>query len=101
MAQENKHGIKETKEVIKLAFVLAGVIAGEMHDGFQFVDLLSVFNKMQGDGARKAIVDAALENISLVPDEVNDVTFAEGLELAVFAAQEVPALLEALSSKKA
>lgn len=99
MASENKHGIQETKEVIKLAFVLASVIGGELKDGFQFADLLAVFNKMQGDDARKAVVDAALKDIKVVPEEVKDLSVMEGIELAVFAGGEVPALLEALSKK--
>lgn len=92
------HGIKETKEVLKLALVLGGVVAGQLKDGFQFKDLADVFVKMQGDEEKKAIVDAALKDVSKVPDEVKDITFAEGLELVSFLASELPAFLEKLKA---
>lgn len=95
----SKHGVNETKELIKLAFVIAGVIGGELKDGFQFADLLAVFNKMQGDDARKAVLDAALKDVKLVPEEVKDLQGMEILELGLFAGGEVPALVDALAKK--
>lgn len=96
MAEQQQHGVKETKEVIKLGFALSAVVAGELKDGFQLQDLVNVFTKLQGNDEKKAIVEAALKDVKIVPEEIKDLSLIEGIELAAFAAAEVPALLEAL-----
>jgi hypothetical protein len=93
-----KHGIEETKEVIKLGFVLTALIAKEIKDGFQIGDLLSVFNKIQSDEAKKEVIVQALKDIKKVPEEIKDINLTESIELAIFAGKEVPVLLEALKA---
>lgn len=88
-------GIKETKEGVVGAMILAGIIAKEMKNGFQFpADLIAMFAAIQGDAEKKAKLDAAVDAINKVPAEVSDISMAEGIELATAVVQELPALIE-------
>lgn len=93
---EVKNGIEETKQVLKLAFLLAGVIAAEAKDGFQLQDLLDIFTAMNGDPAKKAILEAALKDVKKVPEEIKDIDFMEVAALIAFVAPEVVGLVNEL-----
>lgn len=90
-----QHGIKETKEVLQALFAVTKVCAEIFKDGFQVQDLIDGFSKLNGDAEKKALLEAALKDVKAVPEEVKDISLAEGVELLVLVAQEVPALLEA------
>lgn len=90
------HGVKETKEALQLAFLLTVLIQKQLKDGFQFTDITELFVKLQGDAANKAVLDAAIKDISVIPDEVKDIKGLEILELVAFSAQEITALLKKL-----
>jgi uncharacterized protein (DUF2336 family) len=90
-----EHGIKETKEVLTGVLEVVKVLAVELKDGFQVQDLIEAFKKLEGDTEKKAKLEAALKQIVEVPTEVKDLTFKEGIELAVHVLAEVPALIEA------
>lgn len=88
--------IKETKEGVIGAMVLAGIIAKEMKNGFQFpADLIAMFAAIQGDAVKKAKLDAAVDAINKVPAEISDISMAEGIELATAVITELPELIEA------
>jgi hypothetical protein len=82
-------GIKETKEVLKLALVLSVMIKDELKDGAQFFDLLAIVGKIQASPEKKAMIDAAMKDVSLVSEEVKDISFAEGFELLGLVATEL------------
>jgi hypothetical protein len=90
-----EHGIKETKEVLTGVLEVVKVLAVELKDGFQVQDLIEAFKKLESDVEKKAKIEAALKQIVEVPTEIKDLTFKEGIELAVHVLAEVPALIEA------
>lgn len=96
MSEVQKKGIEETKQVIKLAFALAGVISSELKDGFQLQDLVDVFQKVSGDPEKKALLESAIKDIKQVPDEVKSMGLMEVAELVAFVAPEVVKLVAEL-----
>jgi hypothetical protein len=94
-------GVKEIKELVKGIFELSKISAVELMDGFQAQDLINGYVKVSADPVKKAALEEALKGIQEVPNEVKDLSFAEGLEIAIFVMQEMPALLEAFKKKAA
>jgi hypothetical protein len=87
--------IKETKELLKGILAVAKVSAEIFKDGVQAQDLVDGYLKLAGDPVKKAELEAAIAGISGVSAEVKDLSLAEGVELLVVVAQELPALLAA------
>lgn len=72
-------GIKETKEMISLVGFIAVHICKEIKkDGFQYTDLVSYLKSDEFDAVLKPAVDGAL----MIPAEVTDIGFFEGVELS-------------------
>jgi hypothetical protein len=92
-------GIKEVKELVKGLFELSKVSAAELVDGFQAQDIINGYVKISADPVKKAALEEALKGIQEIPAEMKDISFAEGLELAIFVMQEMPSLLEAFKKK--
>jgi len=93
---EQKLGIKETKEVVKAASAIAVFLVARLKDGVGVDDAMAVVSKVTADAEFKALMEAAIKDIKLVPAEVKDLELAEGIELAGEAAKMVPAILEVL-----
>lgn len=93
---EEKVGIKETKEALKAALVLGTLMAKKFADGVQLADALELYSKMQSDPEFSALMLEAYNGMKNVPAELKDIDLAEGIELAMIAAAEVPNLIEAL-----
>jgi hypothetical protein len=87
--------IKETKELVKGLVELMKVSAEIFKDGFQAQDIIDGYVKLSSDPVKKAALEAALKDIQAVPAEIKDINLAEGIELVVVIAQELPALLAA------
>lgn len=93
--------MKETKELIKGVLDLVKVSAELLQDGAQIQDLVDGYLKLAGDPVKKAELEAALNNIQAVPEELKAISLADGIELLVLLAQELPGLLEAFKKKAA
>jgi hypothetical protein len=83
-------GIQETKELeVAIIEVVAHVIKS-LKDGFQAgADLEFLYNELWANPENKAKILAAVAGAGNVPAELKDLSVAEGLELAVTAAQEI------------
>lgn len=91
--------IKETKELVKGLLELMKVSAEIFKDGFQAQDIIDGYVKLSADPVKKAALEAALKDINAVPAELKDISLAEGIELVVVVAQELPSLLEAFKKQ--
>jgi hypothetical protein len=89
-------GIKEAKEAIIGVNELAIFIASRLKDGVGVDDVMAVWEKLKDDEEFKTKIVAAYEGISLVPEEIKDMSLQEGLELAVIQVSYVPQLLAAI-----
>ncbi len=94
-------GIKETKELLTGLLVITKVIAKELKDGFAVQDLVDAFVAVQGDEAKKALVEAALKDVVAVPAEVKDLALGESIELVIHVLGELPSLLAAFKKEAA
>ena len=84
-------GIKETKEVVVLAFALAKLLKGHLADGFQPADVLKIVESALTPEF-VAGVKVAVEGLNEVPAEASDVDLFEALELARFVLAEIKKL---------
>ena len=94
---ENK-GIKETKEAVAGAFLLGVFLYKKFADGVQASDAFDIFSKFQGDTEFNKMITAAYNGAELVPAELADLSFAEGIELGTFALNEVSKAVVALKA---
>jgi len=92
---EQAVGVKDTKEVVKAILELVKVSADLLKDGAQVQDLIAGYAALAGDPVKKAALEAALQGIGNIPAEVKDINLAEGIELLVAVAQELPGVLAA------
>lgn len=83
-------GIKETKELVIGALTIGGMVAGKLKDGFQVQDIVDLFTEIMSDPVKKAKLEAAVADANKAPKEVQDINMAEGLELLIAVAQELP-----------
>lgn len=90
-------GIKETKEALIGLNELAIVLAELLKDGAQLSDVSALTMKLVSDENFRQKLDAAREGISLVDDEVKDISVMEAIELAKAQFDYVPKLIEAIS----
>lgn len=86
------HGVVETKEMLKAVMVLAKVLAGLAKDG---IDLSDIGGLLANEELKSALSLAA-SGMKEIPEEIKDLDLAEGIELAMALAQELPSLIEAL-----
>lgn len=89
-------GVTETKEVLVALNELALVVIKHVKDGVQVSDIPAIITDLMGSDAFKLALVSAVEGITKVPNEIKDVDFLEGMELAKTQLVYVPKLLEAL-----
>jgi len=78
-----KYGVKETKELVTLGFVLAGVVAVQLKDGFQpGEDVVAVATKLTSSPEIQAAIASALDGLSQAPAEIQELDWLDMLELA-------------------
>lgn len=75
-------GIKETQEAIVALVTLGKFVADRLKDGIQLDDALALGEKLVLDADFKKIVTDGITGIDQVPAEVQDLSFAEIIELA-------------------
>lgn len=85
--------IVETKQVVDLAVLLTAEIAKVSKDGFQFADLITMFQDISGDAAKKAEFEAAVAGIKDVPAELKSLDLAGSIELGIYIAEKIPVLI--------
>jgi hypothetical protein len=88
-----KLGIKETKELLKGLSLLGALVAKRLKDGVDLDDAAAIASALLLDAEFRAIVEAAADRIEMVDDELADLDFSEGLEIAA----EIPAILKSIS----
>lgn len=86
-----KHGIKETLEVLDFANLLAVKMIAALKDGAQLDDL-----KLLLDAELHAKGKAALDGFAIVKEELKDVSLDEAPELALKGIKMAKDVLEAL-----
>ena len=95
--EEQKLGIKETKEALVGVNELSVALIQQFKDGFQPVaDVSELYAKLAANPEVSSKLMAAYQDIGKVPAEVKDLDLAEGLELAAVQIAYVPKLVEAL-----
>lgn len=75
----SKLGIKNTREVLDLSkFITLYLIREMKKDGFKVSDIVTMVKSQEF----LAVLMPAVENATMIKDEVKDLDFAEGYELA-------------------
>lgn len=82
--------VKEVKEVLVAVIEVAKALAKASKDGLDLNDVAALI----GNDDVKAALSAAAIGISKVPEEIKDLGFDEGLDLAMTLVKEIPALIE-------
>lgn len=95
---ENKEtiGIIETKEVMIAANEIALVVVKHVKDGVQATDIPGIVVELFNSDDFKQAIARAVENVTLVPKEVADISLTEVMDLAKEQLAYVPRLLAAL-----
>jgi len=85
-------GIKESKEALVLGFAVAGLLKGQLADGFQKEDILKI---VEGALTEEFIgkVKTGVEGIGQVGVEAKDADLFEVLELVKFSIAEIKKLV--------
>lgn len=94
MAEEK--GIKETKEAVVGLLKLTAVLAKLFKDGVQATDAAALLAEYQSNPELKSALEEAYKGVQEIPAEVKDLHIAEGVELAMAAMKEIPAVVAAL-----
>lgn len=94
--ENEKVGIKETKEVLAASNILAILIIKKLKDGLQVQDGIELAQSLFSDGEVKSAIQAAADKINAVPAELKDLDLNEGIELGMWQAMQIPHLIEAM-----
>lgn len=94
--EEQKIGIKETKEALEGLNQLALLVIGQAKDGIQVGDAVAVVEKLLLDPEFKAKLIDAVNGVSHVPAELKDLDVQEIFELGKFEAEKIQAIIKAL-----
>jgi len=81
--------VHNLKEVMKLGFVVSAVLIKQLKDGFQITDIPAFLASEE----LRAAVAPAVEGITEIPGEIADISLVEGMELGIFAVNEVRKLI--------
>lgn len=91
----NEQGVKETKEALIALATIGVFVVKRVKDGVDLSDLMALVDKLR-DEEFQAIVQAGVDGINLVDDELKDLDLDDYLELAKF----IPELVEVLKQAK-
>ena len=87
------HSIKNTKEVLDLSVVITRAILGEVKkDGFQWADMASFLKSPEFEQT----LAKAVEGFEDIDDEMKDLSFVEGIELARYAYEKSSEVIDLL-----
>ena len=94
--ENEKLGIKETKEVLDGLNVVAEEIISVAKDGIQIKDAAQIVEDLILKPEFKAKLVAMVDNIKAVPAELKDLDLSEGVQLVQFEYDGVKRIIEAL-----
>lgn len=83
--------VKETKEALVAVVKLAKVIAALAKDGIDWTDAAVLASKIVGDEVLRSALVEAVSGAAAIPAEVKDISFEEGIELAMAVIAELKA----------
>lgn len=89
-------GVKETKEALVGVNELSMVLIKHLKDGAQITDIMAVVEEFKNNPDLLAKLEAARENIALVPVEAKDISLIEAGELLMVQISYVPKIIAAL-----
>lgn len=75
--------VSQTKEALIAVVKLGKVLAVLAKDGIDWSDAAALASKIVGDEALRGALVAAVEGAGNIPAEMKDISFEEGIELAV------------------
>jgi hypothetical protein len=91
-------GTKETFEMLQLVLTIAKLVAKEMvGDGFQWTDVIKIVTSSEF----QVKLAEALAGLSEVPEEIEDLGKAEGIDLAIFVLKSAREVLVELDIERA
>lgn len=90
-----KLGINETKELLNGVTLLGALVAKRLKDGVDLDDAAAVASALLLDADFRSAVEAAADGIEKVDDELADLDFREGLELAALLPDMIKKIAEA------
>lgn len=96
--EDQKLGIKETKEVLDGLNVVAEEIISVAKDGIQVKDAAQIVEDLLLKPEFKSKLIAAVDNIKAVPAELKDLDLVEGVELVKFEYDGVERIIKALKA---
>ncbi len=70
-------GNKETKELAIAMVVVGLVVAAKFKDGFQFQDVIDVYNEVTSNPELLNLIGQAYDKIGEIPAEIADLNFLE------------------------
>lgn len=94
-----KHGIKETSEVLVALNELTVVLAKLLKDGVQMTDLNELISLIVLNPEFRSRMQLAFENAKACTEEIKDLSIVEGLALVKIQMEYVPKVIEAFSKK--
>lgn len=89
-----QYGVSNAKELVSLACAVAVYMAKKAKDGLSAGE---IFGLLQ-DEAFKAAVGPALDNLNLVPSELGELDFGDGINLGRHTYEKVSEVLEAFKA---
>ncbi len=93
-------GIKELREAVIGINETAIFMAERLRDGVGFDDATAIWDKITNDEEFKKIFIAAYDGWRKIPDEIEDLDLAEGMELASLQLSYLPRYFAAFKKKK-
>lgn len=84
-------GIKETQEAVVALAKLGKFVAAQAKDGLDLKDGAALAAKIVGDEAFRSALIAGFEGAAKIPAEVKDLSFEEGIALALALVAELKA----------
>lgn len=83
--------VKETKEALVAVVKLSKVIAALAKDGIDWQDAATLAAKIVSDEPLRTALVAAVSGAAAIPAEIKDISFDEGIELAMAVIAELKA----------
>lgn len=90
--------VKETKELLTALNEISLILISEFKDGVSVEDIAPIFAKIKANPDLSDKLIELYNKANLIPEELKDLTLAEGVELGLIQLQYVPKFIEALKT---
>lgn len=102
MSEEQKHGVKESKELLIGVNELSLVLMKHLKDGFQAgKDAAAILGELVANEEVKNKLVEAVQGVDKVPAEIKDLSLEEGVELGMVQVGYVSKIVDALKKPEA